>query len=79
MLMVQSNPFLASPWKWLQIDVNKRTGKSWAAMDNLSTIRKSNLPKNIKRNFFKATVATTRLLYEYTAWTLTKRLEKKID
>ena len=44
----------------------------------LSTIWKSDLTDKIKRSFFQAAV-TSILLYGCTTWTLTKRLEKKLD
>ena len=39
---------------------------------------KSNLTDKMKRNFFQAAVVSI-LLYGCTTWTLTKRLEKKLD
>ena len=48
-------------------------------MDNrVSIIWKSDLADKIKRSFFQA-VVTSILLYGCTTWTLTKRLEKKLD
>ena len=44
----------------------------------LSTIWESDLTDNIKREFFQA-VAASVLLYGCTTWTLTKRLENKLD
>ena len=41
-------------------------------------IWKSDLTDKIKRSFFQAAVVST-LLYGCTTWTLTKRLEKKLD
>ena len=52
--------------------------KAWAAIDRLSIIWKSNLTDNMKRSFFQAAVVSI-LLYGCTTWTLTKRLEKKLD
>ena len=40
--------------------------------------RKSNLTDKMKRSFFQAAVVSV-LLYGCTTWTLTKRLEKKLD
>ncbi|CAM1316814.1 Uncharacterised protein r2_g2583 [Pycnogonum litorale] len=37
-------------------DVNIRLGKAWGALNQLDKIWKSNLPDNLKRNFFRATV-----------------------
>ena len=47
-------------------------------MDWLLTIWKSNLTDKKKRSFFQAAVVLI-LLYGCTTWTLTKRLEKKLD
>ena len=43
-------------------DVNIRLGKAWDALNELVKIWKSNLPDNLKRNFFQAAVETI-LLY----------------
>ena len=47
----------------------------WTAIDRLSIIRKSDLTDKMKRSFFQAAVVSI-LLYGWTFWTLTKRLEK---
>ena len=47
-------------------------------MDRLSIIWKSDLIDKMKRSFFQAAVVSI-LLYGCTTWTLTKRLEKKLD
>ena len=59
-------------------DVNIRLGKAWDALNELDKIWKSNLPDNLKRNFFRAAVETV-LSYGSVSWTLTTHLEKKID
>ena len=46
--------------------------------DRLSTLWRSDLSDKIKRDIFEV-VATSVLLYGCTTWTLTKRLEKKLD
>ena len=51
---------------------------SWTAINRLSIIWKSDLTDKMKRCFFQAAV-TSILLYGCTTWTLTKRLEKKLD
>ena len=51
---------------------------SVTAINRLSTIWKSDLTDKMKRSFFQAAV-TSILLYGCTTWTLTKRLEKKLD
>ena len=52
--------------------------KACTAIDKLSIIWKSDLTDKIKRSFFQAAVVSI-LLYGCTTWTLTKRLEKKLD
>ena len=52
--------------------------KAWTAIDKLSIIWKSDLTDKMKRSFFQAAVVLI-LLYGCTTWTLTKRLEKKLD
>ena len=47
-------------------------------MDSLSVIRKSGLTDKMKHSFFQAAVVSI-LLYGCTTWTLTKRMEKKLD
>ena len=58
--------------------INTRLAKSWTAIDSLSVIWKSDLTDKIKGIFFQAAVVSI-LLYGCTKWTLTKRLEKKLD
>ena len=59
-------------------DVDIRLGKAWGALKGMDKIWKSNLPDKLKRNFFRATVESV-LTYGSTTWTLTSKLEKKID
>ena len=59
-------------------DVNIRLGKAWAALNGMNNIWKSNLPDQLKRNFFRATVESV-LVYGSISWTLPSALEKKID
>ena len=59
-------------------DVNIRIGKAWGALDGLHIIWKSNIPDEMKREFFRAIVESV-LMYGSNTWTLTKRLEPKID
>ena len=58
--------------------IDTRLTKAWTAIDRLSIIWKSDLTDKMKRSFFKAAVVSI-LLYGCTTWTLTKRLEKKLD
>ena len=59
-------------------DVNIRIAKAWAAVNSMNNIWKSNLPNQLKKNFFRAIVETV-LVYGSITWTLTSSLEKKID
>ena len=59
-------------------DIDTRLTKAWTAIDRLSIIWISDMTNKMKRSFFRAAVASI-LLYGCTTWTLTKRLEKKLD
>ena len=59
-------------------DVNVRIGKAWAAVNGMKNIWKSNLPDQLKRNFFRATVESV-LAYGSVPWTLTAALEKQLN
>ena len=59
-------------------DFDTRLTKAWTAIDKLSIIWKSDLTDKRKRSVFQAAVVSI-LMYGCTTWTLTKRLEKKLD
>ena len=59
-------------------DIDMRLTKAWTAINRLSIIWKSDLTDKMKRSFFQAAV-TSILLYGCTTWTLTNRLEKRLD
>ena len=59
-------------------EIDTRLTKAWTAIDRLSIIWKSDLTDKMKRSYFQAAVVSI-LLYGCTSWTLTKRLEKKLD
>ena len=61
-----------------ETDINTRLAKAWTAIDSLSVIWKSDLTDKMKLSFFQAAIVSI-LLYGCTAWTLTKRIEKKLD
>ena len=61
-----------------ETDNYMRLTMAWTATDRLSVIWKSDLTDKMKRSFFQATLVSI-LLYGSTAWTLTKRMEKKLD
>ena len=52
--------------------------KAWTAIDRLSVMWKSYRTDKMKRSFFQA-VVVSKLLHGCTTWTLTKRMEKKLD
>ena len=70
--------YLGSSVESTEKDIETRLTKAWTAINRLSIIWKSDLTDKIKRSFFQAAV-TSILLYGCTTWTLTKRLEKKLD
>ena len=59
-------------------DIDTLLTKALTAIDKLSIIWKSNLTNKMKHSFFQAAVVSI-LLHGCTTWTLTKRLEKKLD
>ena len=59
-------------------DIDTRLTKTWTDIDRLSIIWRSDLTDKMKHSFFQAAVVSI-LLYGCTTWTLTKRLEKKLD
>ena len=59
-------------------DIDTRLTKACTAINRLSVICKSDLTDKMKRSFFQAAIVSI-LLYRCTTWTLTERLEKKLD
>ena len=76
--LVDKFTYLGSNVSSTEKDINMRLTKAWTAIDKLLIIWKSNLTDKMKRSFFQAAVMSI-LLYGCTTWTLTKRLEKKLD
>ena len=70
--------YLGSSVESTEKDIETRLTKAWTAINRLSIVWKSDLTDKMKRSFFQAAV-TSILLYGCTTWTLTKRLEKKLD
>ena len=70
--------YLGSSVSSTEKDIDTRLTKAWTAIDRLSIIWKSDLTDKIKRSFFQAAVVSI-LLYGCTTWTLTKRLERRLD
>ena len=76
--LVDKFTYLGSSISSTEKDIDMRLTKAWTTINKLSIIWKSDLTDNMKRSFFQAAVMLI-LLYGCTTWTLTKRLEKKLD
>ena len=76
--LVDKFTYLGSSVASTEKDINTRLTKAWTAINRLSIIWISDLTDKMKRSFFQAAVASI-LLYGCTTWTLTKRLEKKLN
>ena len=76
--LVDNFTYLGSSVSSTDTDINTRLVKPWTAIDRLSVIWKSDLIEKMKRSFFQAAVVSI-LLFGCTTWTLTKRMEKKLD
>ena len=76
--LVDKFTYLGNGGTSTETDINTRLAKAWTAINRLLVIWKSDLTDEIKRSFFQAAVVSI-LLYGYTTWTLTKRMEKKLD
>ena len=76
--LVDKFTYLGSSVSSTEKDIDTRLTKAWTAIDKLLIIWKSDLTDKMKRSFFQAAVVSI-LLYGCTTWTLTKRLEKKLD
>ena len=76
--LVDKFTYLGSSVSSTEKDIDTRLTKAWTAIDSRSIIWKSNLTDKMKRTFFQAAIVSI-LLHGCTTWTLTKRLEKKLD
>ena len=76
--LVDQFTYLGSSVSSTEKDIDTRLTKACTAIYKLSIIWKSNLTDKMKRSFFHAAVESI-LLYRCITWTLTKRLEKKLD
>ena len=76
--LVDKFTYLGNSVSSTEKDIDTRLTKAWTVIDKLSIIWKSDLTDKMKRSFFHAAVVSI-LLYGCTTWTLTKRLEKKLD
>ena len=76
--LVDKFTYLGSSVSSTEKDIDTRLTLAWTATDKLSIIWKSDLTDKRKCSFFQAVVMSI-LLYGCTTWTLTKRLDKKLD
>ena len=76
--LVDKFTYLGSSVSSTEKDIDTWLAKAWTAIDKLSVIWKSELTNKINRSSFQATVVSI-LLYGCTTWTLTKRMENKLD
>ena len=76
--LVDKFTYLRSSVSSTETDIDTRLAKAWIAANRLSVILKSDLTDKMKRSFFNAVIVSI-LLYGCTTWTLTKRMEKKLD
>ena len=76
--LVDKFTYLGSSVSSTETDINMRLTKARTAINRLSVIWKSNLTDKIKRSFFQPAVVSI-LLHGCTTWTLTKRVEKRLD
>ena len=76
--IVDKFTYLGSSVSSTEKDIDTRLTKAWIAINRQAIVWKSGLTDKMKRSFVQAAVASI-LLYGCTTWTLTKRLEKKLD
>ena len=76
--LVDKFTYKGSRFSSTEKDIDTRLTKAWITIKRLSIIWKSDITDKMKRSFFEAAVASI-LLYGCTTWTLTKRLEKKLN
>ena len=76
--LVDKFTYLGSSVSSTDTGIKTWLAKVWTAIDRLSVIWKSDLIDKMKRSFFQAVIVSI-LLYGCTTWTLTKRMEKKLD
>ena len=76
--LVDKFTYLGSSVSSTEKDIDTQLTKAWTAIGRLSMIWKSDLTNKMKHSFFLAAIVSI-LLYGCTNWTLTKRMEKKLD
>ena len=76
--MVSDYVYLGSHISTSEKDFLTRKGMAWSACNSLHKIWTSNLSREFKLRIFKADIEPV-LLYGSETWTLSKRLEKRLD
>ena len=76
--LVDKFTYLGSSVSSTEKDIDTRLTNAWTGIDRLAILWKSDLTDKMKRSFFQTAVVSI-LLYGWAIWTLTKRLEKKLD
>ena len=76
--LVDKFTYLGNSVSSIKTDIDTRLTKAWTAIYRLLVIWRSDLTDKMKRSFFQAAIVSI-LLYGCTTWTLTKRLEKRLD
>ena len=76
--LVDKFTYLGNSVSSTETDINTRLAKACTANDRLSVIWKSDMTDKVKHSIFQAAIVSI-LLYGCTIWTLTKRMEKKLD
>ena len=76
--LVDKFTYLGSSVSSTKTDIDTWQAKAWTAIDRQLVMWKSDLTDKMKHSFFQAMVVSI-LLYGCTTWTLTKRMEKKLD
>ena len=76
--LVDKFTYLGSSVSSTEADIDTRLTKAWTVINGLSVIWKSHLTDKMKRSFFQEAIVSIQL-YGCITWTLTKRLETKLD
>ena len=76
--LVDKFTYLGSSVSSTEADIDTQLAKTWIVIDRLAVIWKLDLSHKMKRSFFQAADVSI-LLYGCTTWTLTKRMEKKLN
>ena len=76
--LVDKFTYLGSSVSSIETYTDTQQTKAWTAIDRLSVVWESDLTDIMKCSFFQAAVVSI-LLYRCTTWTLTKRIEKKLE